>query len=164
MRKDPTYGDRYAFFSMERSRANTPFEIQLSFHVVRLERRLQTTGDRTSAPAKEVTPYLQLDRPGFDDRAIVEFAREQTQGIIDPLQKARKIRDIMLSMIHCDEVGVGNDCNAALAGPTRLAVGLMRNLYLLTCYAPLVFQRVLRWGFHSLKHRQVARFRAITPG
>ncbi len=119
IRKDPTYGDRYAFFSMDRSRSNDSFEIQLSFHVVRFERRPQTTGDRTSAFAKEVTPYLQPDRLGSDDRAIVEFAREQTQGISDPLQKARKIYDVMLSMIHCDEVCVGDNGTSALAAVTH---------------------------------------------
>jgi transglutaminase-like putative cysteine protease len=122
--KEPKYGDRYAYFDVDSARVKAAFEIRLAFHVVRYERRsaLISTAD-SSRPfpkplpkpfPKEVLPFLQAGGPAPVDETIASLSRQQTQGISDPLQKARRIYDVVTSAINREPVGSGTGLANAL--------------------------------------------------
>jgi hypothetical protein len=109
VRESSKYGDRYAYFTVSPSRVKVPVEIRLTFHVVRFERRTDLTSS-VSVPAplpKGVEPFLQPDSLVPIDGVIGSLSHEQTEGLIDPLEKARKIFEYVLSTMDCGQVGSG---------------------------------------------------------
>jgi transglutaminase-like putative cysteine protease len=118
LHKEPTYGDRYAYFDVDSSRVKPGFEIRLAFHVVRHERRsaLASTSivDSTGRFPKDVVPFLQADGLVPVDGMIASLSREQTQGVSDPLQKARRIYDYVISVVNHDTVGADSGRGDAL--------------------------------------------------
>jgi transglutaminase-like putative cysteine protease len=116
LRKEPKYGDRYGYFDVDSTRVMNGFEIRLSFHVVRYERRsaLASTTDSPKPLPKDVVPFLQADGLVPVDGVIASLSREQTQGVSDPLQKARRIYDYVISAVNHDPVGAGSGRGDAL--------------------------------------------------
>jgi len=109
VRKDSKYGDRYAYFTVNPSRVKVPFDIRLTFHVVRFERRTDLTSS-VSIPApfpKGVEPFLQPDNLLPTDDVIGSLSHEQTEGLIDPLKRARKIYEYVLSTMSYGQDGGG---------------------------------------------------------
>lgn len=108
--KDSRYDNRYAFFTVDPSRVKAPFEIRLTFHVVRYEHQSQLTrASELSAPfPKDVAPFLQPDRLIPVDGVIAKLAREQTQDLADPVQKAHKIYEYILSTMSYDRAIPGS--------------------------------------------------------
>jgi hypothetical protein len=102
MRKDSKYGDRYAYFSVDGSRFKTPFEIRLAFHVIRYERRMDLTpADVGQKPfPKEVIPFLRPDQAIPLDGATATLAAEQLGGLTDPLEKAHRIYEYLISTVR----------------------------------------------------------------
>jgi hypothetical protein len=99
MDKDSKYGNRYAHLSVSFSRSRTPVEVRLTFHVIRYERRMElmaVTGASKSFP-KDVISFLRPDALVPWDSAKASVARDQTEGLADPLQKARKIYEYVIS-------------------------------------------------------------------
>jgi transglutaminase-like putative cysteine protease len=97
--KDSRYGNRYAFFTVDPSRVKAPFGIRLTFHVVRYEHQaelIQAAALSDRFP-KDVAPFLQPDRLIPVDGVVAKVAREQTQDLTDPVQKARRIYEYILS-------------------------------------------------------------------
>jgi transglutaminase-like putative cysteine protease len=116
LHKEPKYGDRYAYFDVDSLRVKTGFEIRLAFHVVRYERRsaLASTSDSPRPLPKDVVPFLQADGLVPVDGLIASLSREQTQGVSDPLKKARKIYDYVIASVNHDPVGGGSGRGDAL--------------------------------------------------
>jgi hypothetical protein len=116
MRRDPKYGDRYAYFDVDSSQVKPGFEMRLAFHVVRYERRsaLTSASDSTRPFPRDVMPFLQADGFVPVDGVIASLSREQTQGVADPLQKARRIYDYVISSVNRDSVGSGSGHGDAL--------------------------------------------------
>ena len=102
--KDSRYGNRFAFFTVDPSQVKAPFEIRLTFHVVRYEHQatLAHAADPSGTFPKDVAPFLQPDRLIPVDGVIAKIAREQTQDVTDPVEKARKIYDYILSTMSYD--------------------------------------------------------------
>ena len=107
MRREERYGDRYAYFMINSSRIQAPFEIRLTFHVVRYERRLDLASaiDPPSPFPKGVAAFLQPDKFVPVDGAIASVARELTQGLASPLDKARSIYGYVVSTMRYDHAG-----------------------------------------------------------
>jgi hypothetical protein len=112
--EDSGVGPHYADFSADSSRVKGQFEVHVTFTVVRYERRVNLTApvdrpiadrpiaDRQAAPAAtayadDVTPFLQADQWSPIDQNTQAIAQQQTDGIIDPLQKARAIFNYVIS-------------------------------------------------------------------
>jgi transglutaminase-like putative cysteine protease len=114
--KDPKYGDRYAYFDVDSNRVKTGFAIRLAFHVVRYERRpaLASSSESPKPFPRDVVPFLQADGLVPVDGVIASLSREQTQGVSDPLQKARKIYDYVIAAVNHDPVGAGSGRGDAL--------------------------------------------------
>lgn len=109
MRKEAKYGDRYAYFTVDSSRIQAPFEIRLTFHVVRYERRLDLVSaiDPPGAFPKDVAAFLQPDKLVPTDGAIASAAQEQTHGLASPLEKARGIYEYLISTMRYDREDAG---------------------------------------------------------
>jgi len=105
--KDARYGNRYAFFTVDPLRVTAPFEIRLTFHVVRYDRRAELTQDARPSDSlpKDVAPFLQPDKLSPTDDVVAKLASEQIEGLTDPLQKARKIYEYAISAMHHDSHG-----------------------------------------------------------
>lgn len=116
VRKEPRYGDRYAYFDVDSARVKTGFEVRVAFHVVRYECRsnLVSSAESSRPLPKDVVPFLQDDGPVPVDGVIAGLSREQTQGVSDPLQKARKIYDYVIWTMSHDPVAIRSGADDAL--------------------------------------------------
>ena len=116
LHKESQYGDRYAYFDVDSARVKSGFDIRLAFHVVRYERRstLASSGDAEKPFPKDVVPFQQADGLVPVDGIIARLSREQTQGVSDALQKARKIYDYVISAASHDPVVSGSGRGDAL--------------------------------------------------
>jgi hypothetical protein len=107
--EDSGAGPHYADFSADSSRVKGQFEVHVTFTVVRYERRVNLAApvDRPIADrqpalaatgfADDVMPFLQPDRWSPIDENIQAIAQQLNDGTTDPLQKARKIFDYVIS-------------------------------------------------------------------
>jgi transglutaminase-like putative cysteine protease len=116
MRKEKKYGNHYAYFILNSSRIQAPFEIRLTFHVVRYERHLDLASaiDTSGEPPKGLAAYLRADKLVPIDGVIAGVAREQTDGLASPLEKARRIYQYVVSTMHYDQEGSGAGTGDAL--------------------------------------------------
>ena len=109
IRRDPEYGNRYAYFDVDPKQAASGFEITMRFRVTRREHRVALT----SAPAKPapagplMNRFLQPDKLVPLNGVIADLAKQETQGVSDPLQKARKIYDYVVATMRYDKSGQG---------------------------------------------------------
>jgi transglutaminase-like putative cysteine protease len=107
--KDLKYGDQYAYVALTGAQASAPVNIAINFRATRLERRvdLANATDPPGAFPAAVQPYLQPDKLVPINGRIGELSREQTAGLTDPMQKARKIYEYVISVMHYDHDGTG---------------------------------------------------------
>jgi hypothetical protein len=121
MREDSKYGDRYAYFTVNPSRLKKPFEIRLTFHVVRYERRMDLTSsaDTPGQLPKRVEPFLQPHSMAPIEGGIGSLSREQTEGLSAPLQKARKIYEYVVSTMSNRHDGSGSGHGGAVSACTE---------------------------------------------
>jgi hypothetical protein len=106
MHKERKYGNRYAYFDVDSTRVRAGFEIRVAFHVVRYERRLNLAAIDAPGPfPKDVAPFLQADGLAPTDGVIASVWRAQTEGLSDPIQKARRIYDYVISAMSQDPGG-----------------------------------------------------------
>lgn len=108
--REPQYRDRYAYFAVNASDLNNPFDIDMTFRVKRLEHAvlLQPVADPSSGSAfPDPTHFLQPDRLVPVDGQIADLSRQQTAGATEPLDKAHKIYDYVVATMHYDHDGIG---------------------------------------------------------
>ncbi len=67
---------------------------------------MRATAASPSRPI-DVARFLRPDRLVPINGEIAELSREQTQGVTDPLEKARKIYDYVIATMHYDHDGSG---------------------------------------------------------
>jgi transglutaminase-like putative cysteine protease len=107
--RDTEYGDQYAYLDVDSQHAASGFEVTLRFQVARREHRVELA----HAPAKAepagplMARFLQPDKLVPLDGTIAELAKEHTQGVTDPLQKARKVYDYVVATMRYDKTGQG---------------------------------------------------------
>ncbi len=108
--RDAEYGNHFAYFQVDSQHAKAPFDVVLRFHVVRREHRVNLRQAATKVPHESravLARFLQPDRLVPLNGTIAELSHEQTQGITDPLQKARKIYDYVVATMRYDKSGQG---------------------------------------------------------
>jgi transglutaminase-like putative cysteine protease len=107
----PQQGNRFAYFDVTAAGAGrAPFDIRLTFDARRDEYKVALpAGDPATPPSfpPSVERYLMPDRLVPINGMIGELSREQTAGITDPLQKARKIYEYVIAHMHYDHDGTG---------------------------------------------------------
>jgi hypothetical protein len=100
--KQRQYNNRYAYFDVDSARVRTGFEVRVAFHVVRYERRLDFTSSKLlpDPPPQEIAPFLQPDSLFPVDGATANLSRQLTEDVSDPLEKARRIYDYVISSMR----------------------------------------------------------------
>ncbi len=102
IRTEREYGNRFAYFVVPPERAAAPFSITLHFQATRREHQVALADAHALAlaPARltpEMKRSLEPDRMVPLGGAIADLARQQTVGITDPLQQARKAYDYVVA-------------------------------------------------------------------
>jgi len=111
LERESEYGNRLAYFEVNPQRVKTPFEVVLRFHTTRREHRVTLTPVAANAAPHEsravLARFLQRDKLVPLDGAIAELSHQQTEGVTDPQQKARKIYDYVVATMRYDKSGQG---------------------------------------------------------
>jgi transglutaminase-like putative cysteine protease len=112
-RREPEYGNQYLYLEAPAARIKLPFQIRISFEATRREHRVQldsrpvrlpaSTGDGPSAVAR----FLEPDRLVPTGGIIAALAEQATQGVKNPLGKARAIYNYVVSTMRYDKSGEG---------------------------------------------------------
>jgi transglutaminase-like putative cysteine protease len=101
------------------AKAAAATEVRVTFQVARQEHLVALAGNpgvtnsergngaRTTAPAGELKRFLEPDRRVPLAGTIAELSAEQTNGIQDPLAKARAIYDYVIATMRYDKSGTG---------------------------------------------------------
>ncbi|MHB8753350.1 MAG: transglutaminase-like domain-containing protein [Candidatus Acidiferrales bacterium] len=109
--RESRYRNLSAYFNFNSRSARAPFDIKLTFRARRYEYKVALpSGDPASSPRPfppDVARFLLPDRLVPINGVIAELSREQTAGISDPLAKARKLYDYVISTMHYDHAGTG---------------------------------------------------------
>lgn len=92
-------GGEYAYFTLDSPHTQASFEVRVTFHVERYERRIDLASaiDPPGPFPKDVIPFLQPAKTSRIDAAIASVAREQAQGLATPLEKAHSIYAYVVS-------------------------------------------------------------------
>lgn len=95
-------GAQSAYFTLDSSRTQSPFEVRVTFHVERYESRIDLASaiDPPGPFPKGVAAFLQPDNSTPVDAAITSVSREQIQGLTTPLEKAHSIYAYVVSTVH----------------------------------------------------------------
>ncbi len=110
--RDTEYRNLFAYFEVDPQHAASGFTVVLRFQVNRREHRVDVNGHRAAtrdpAPTKaELARLLRPDKLVPLDGVIGELARQETQGVSDPLTRARKIYDYVVATLRYDKSGQG---------------------------------------------------------
>lgn len=103
------YGNRYAYFTVDSDDAKGPFDIRMTFHAQRLEHRVSLTmsDDPPAQPLISPARFLLPDRLVPINGEIAQISSQQTAGAAQPVEKARRLYDYVVSTMHYDHEGTG---------------------------------------------------------
>src|SRR3989449_11209450 len=112
IRTEREYGNRFAYFVVPPERAAAPFDITLRFQATRREHQVALADAHALAlaPARltpEIKRSLAPDHMVPLGGVIAHLPRQQTRGITDPLQRARKAYDYVVATMKYDKTGQG---------------------------------------------------------
>jgi transglutaminase-like putative cysteine protease len=109
--RDPEYGNEYVYLQVPAAKFTEPSEVRISFEVTRHEDRVALEAHPGSAEPKltttELQRFLQPDRRVPLDGVIAELSSQETQGLQDPLAKARAIYNYVIATMRYDKSGTG---------------------------------------------------------
>ena len=103
------YGNRYAYFALDSDDVKGPFDVRLTFHAQRFEHRvaLKMTDDLPAQPLVSPARFLLPDRLVPISGEIAQLSGQQTEGATEPVEKARRIYNYVVSTMHYDHDGTG---------------------------------------------------------
>jgi transglutaminase-like putative cysteine protease len=110
--RDPEYGNEYLYLQVPATKVSTIEEMSVSFEVARQEHRVDLEAHAAVTPTRGGDPpglqrFLQPDRRVPLHGVIAELAAQETQGIKDPLEKARAIYNYVIATMRYDKSGTG---------------------------------------------------------
>ena len=110
--RDPEYGNEYLYLEVPSAKITEPAEVRVSFQVARHEHPVALDAPRPNAQSPRVTPpdlqrFLQADRRVPLQGIIAELSAQETDGIQDPLAKARAIYNYVIATMRYDKSGTG---------------------------------------------------------
>src|SRR6267378_8599448 len=118
-RHDSEYGNSYVYLEIPAAKAAAATEVRVTFQVARQEHVVALGGNpgvtnaegrngaQAAANAGELKRFLEPDRRVPLAGTIAELSAEQTNGIQDPLAKARAIYDYVIATMRYDKSGTG---------------------------------------------------------
>jgi transglutaminase-like putative cysteine protease len=103
------YGNRCAYFVADSEDVKGPFDIRMTFHAQRLEHRvsLTMTDDPPAQPLVSPARFLLPDRLVPINGEIAQISGQQTEGVTEPVEKARRLYNYVVSNMHYDHEGTG---------------------------------------------------------
>jgi len=103
------YGNRYAYFALDSDDVKGPFDVRLTFHAQRFEHRvaLIMTNDPSAQPLVSPARFLLADRLVPISGEIAQLSGQQTEGATEPVEKARRLYNYVVSTMHYDHDGAG---------------------------------------------------------
>lgn len=110
--RDPEYGNEYLYLQVPASEVSRPADVRVSFeatrheHLVALDAHVVAATSRLTSPP-DLQRFLQPDRLVPLQGTIAELSARQTQGLQDPLAKARAIYNYVLATMRYDKSGTG---------------------------------------------------------
>jgi len=119
MRHDSEYRNAYIYSEIPAAKAAAATEVRVTFQVARQEHLVAvginptvTTAERgngvgTAANSKELKRFLEPDRRVPLAGTIAELSAAQTNGLQEPLAKARAIYDYVIATMRYDKSGTG---------------------------------------------------------
>jgi transglutaminase-like putative cysteine protease len=107
--RDTEYGDKYAYFDVDSTTVEKPFDIRVTFHAERFEHRvaLASTSDLPITSLVSTARFLQPDRLVPINGVITELSAQQTKDVTLPVEKARRIYEYVVSTMRYDKTGTG---------------------------------------------------------
>ena len=110
--RDPQYGNEYLYLEIPAAKVAEPAEIGVSFHAVRREHRVALDRNlhrehRHAPETASLRRFLEPDRRVPLQGAIRDLSAQVTQGLSDPLAKARAIYNYVVANIRYDKSGTG---------------------------------------------------------
>lgn len=110
-RKDQEYGNEYLYVEVPASKIAQPADVRVTFAVTRREHRVPLEPRPASAPSPaspaDLQRYLQPDRLIPLQGVIGQLSAQETQGLQDPLAKARAIYNYVIATMRYDKSGTG---------------------------------------------------------
>jgi transglutaminase-like putative cysteine protease len=110
-RKDPEYGNEYLYVEVPASKIAQPADVRVTFDVTRREHRVALEPRPASTPSRmspaDLQRYLQPDRLIPLQGVIGQLSAQETQGLQDPLAKARAIYNYVIATMRYDKSGTG---------------------------------------------------------
>jgi transglutaminase-like putative cysteine protease len=118
-RRDSEYGNAYVYLEIPAAKTAASEEVRVTFHVARQEHLVALAGNpgvtnaergngaQAAANAGKLKRFLEPDRRVPLAGTIGELSAEQTNGIQDPLAKARAIYDYVIATMRYDKSGTG---------------------------------------------------------
>jgi hypothetical protein len=107
--KEHEYGNSYAVFTPTAAETAAGYSATLRFEVTRREYARDLKAAPPARPAKEamLKRYLEPDNMVPLNATIAELARTQTEGVTEPMEKARRIYNYVASTMRYDKSGDG---------------------------------------------------------
>lgn len=110
--RDPEYGNEYIYIQVPAAQMSSLTEVRISFQVSREEHRVDLNTRPVTAQSPKVDPtslqrFLQPDQRVPLQGVIAELAARETQGLEDPLAKARAIYNYVIATMRYDKSGTG---------------------------------------------------------
>ena len=170
--QEPKFGDQYAYLELVPAKVATPSEIRVSFEATRQEYRADLTDPVASgaqppckANPESLAMWLQPDRLVPTNGMIGELSREHTQGLTQPLDKARAIYNYVVSTMAYDKSGQGwGRGDAVFACTARKGNCTDFHALFIGMEAPPEFPPSSRSGCRCPRTRPPARYLVTTAG
>jgi transglutaminase-like putative cysteine protease len=117
--RDSEYGNEYVYLEVPAAKTTGAAEVGVTFQVARQEHLVALganpnaanaaggIGSRSAAGAEDLKRFLQPDRRVPLQGVIGELSAQNTQGIQDPVAKARAIYDYVIATMRYDKSGTG---------------------------------------------------------
>ena len=109
--RDPEYGNEFFYSQVPASHMSQPVDVRVSFEATRHEHRVALDLLSKTAPSRlassDLQRFLQPDRLVPLQGTIAQLSAQQTQGLEDPLAKARAIYNYVLATMRYDKSGTG---------------------------------------------------------
>jgi transglutaminase-like putative cysteine protease len=116
IQRDKDFENQMAYLEFGNADIRWAFDVQVIFHVVRFENRvdLEIKDEPDRAPLISPARFLLPDRLVPIDGAIAQLSHEQTKNATQPIDKARLIYDYIISTMHYDRDAAGSGRGDAL--------------------------------------------------
>jgi transglutaminase-like putative cysteine protease len=109
--RESQYHNEYLYLQPTATQLQHPVEVLMRFRVARREHRvsLDPSVDPPGTPPTkvELARYLRPDRLIPLNGVIADLSRQETQGVTEPLAKARKIYDYVVATMRYEKSGTG---------------------------------------------------------